>query len=149
MAEKDIIYFAKTSPNGKIPEKRDEDACYDLWSAEGEVTLRPYQTKLIDTGIATSFSPDYVAIIKERSSWGSKNVLLHAGVIDSGYRNSWKVCLTNLNDYAITLPEEKAIAQFMLIKLPKLTSKEVPYEELLTHGSERGINGFGSTDQKK
>ena len=144
----DIIYFAKVLPTAKIPTKREEDACYDLWSAEGAITLAPYETKLIDTGIATAFPSNYVAIIKERSSWGSKNILLHAGVINSGYRNSWKVCLTNLNEYPITLPTEKAIAQFLLIELPKLESQEVNYDQLLNFQSERGIKGFGSTDKK-
>ena len=144
----DIIYFAKVLPTATIPSKRDEDACYDLWSAEGAITLAPYETKLIETGIAAAFPSNYVAIIKERSSWGSKNILLHAGVIDSGYRNSWKVCLTNLNDYPVTLPSEKAIAQFLLIELPRLESQEVNYDRLLNFQSERGTKGFGSTDKK-
>ena len=141
-----VIKFAKCDPKAQIPHKRDEDACYDLWALDGDVVLQPGETKLVDTGIATAFDADWVAIIKERSSVGSKNVLLHCGVIDSGYRNSWKVCLTNLNDYAITLPKEKAIAQFLLIPVPDYDVEEYEYEELLNIKSERGLGGFGSTD---
>ena len=141
-----VIKFAKCDPKAKIPHKREEDACYDLWALDGDVVLQPGETKLVDTGIATAFDADWVAIIKERSSVGSKNILLHCGVIDSGYRNSWKVCLTNLNDYAITLPKEKAIAQFLLIPVPDYDVEEYEYEELLNIKSERGLGGFGSTD---
>ncbi len=140
------IKFAKCDPKARIPHKREEDACYDLWALDGDITLQPWETKLVDTGIATAFDADWVAIIKERSSVGSKNVLLHCGVIDSGYRNSWKVCLTNLNDYVITLPKEKAIAQFLLIPVPDYDVEEYEYEELLNIKSERGLGGFGSTD---
>ena len=140
------IKFAKCDPKARIPHKREEDACYDLWALDGDITLQPGETKLVDTGIATAFDADWVAIIKERSSVGSKNVLLHCGVIDSGYRNSWKVCLTNLNDYVITLPKEKAIAQFLLIPVPDYDVEEYEYEELLNIKSERGLGGFGSTD---
>lgn len=140
-----VIKFAKQNPNARIPSKREEDACFDLWAME-EVTLEAGETRLIDTGIATAFDADWVAIIKERSSVGSKNILLHCGVIDSGYRNSWKVCLTNLNDSPITLPKEKAIAQFMLIPVPDYDVEEYSYEELINIKSERGLGGFGSTD---
>lgn len=141
-----VIKFAKCDPKARIPQKREEDACYDLWALEGDIVLQPGETKLIDTGIATAFDADWVAIIKERSSVGSKNVLLHCGVIDSGYRNSWKICLTNLNDKPIILPKEKAIAQFLLIPVPDYDVEEYEYEELLKIKSERGLGGFGSTD---
>jgi len=140
------IKFAKVVEGATIPHKREEDACFDLWSAEGDVILQPGETKLVDTGIATAFDGDWVAIIKERSSVGSKNVLLHCGVIDSGYRNSWKVCLTNLNDKEIILPKEKAIAQFMLIPVPDYDVEEYNYDELMGITSQRGLGGFGSTD---
>ena len=140
-----VIKFAKQNPKARIPSKREEDACFDLCAME-EVTLEAGETRLIDTGIATAFDADWVAIIKERSSVGSKNVLLHCGVIDSGYRNSWKVCLTNLNDNPIILPKEKAIAQFMLIPVPDYDVEEYSYEELINIKSERGLGGFGSTD---
>ena len=141
------IKFAKCGEQAIIPSKREEDACFDLWMLDDIVTLSPGETKLIDTGIATAFDSDWVAIIKERSSVGSKNILLHCGVIDSGYRNSWKVCLTNLNTFPITLTKEKAIAQFMLIPVPQYDIEEYSYKELLNIKSERGMGGFGSTDK--
>ena len=139
------IKFAKVNPEARIPSKREEDACFDLWALE-DVVLEAGETKLIDTGIATAFDQDWVAIIKERSSIGSKNILLHCGVIDSGYRNSWKVCLTNLNTITTVIPKEKAIAQFMLIPVPDYDVEEYTYDELKNIKSERGLGGFGSTD---
>lgn len=141
------IKFAKCDERATIPSKREEDACFDIWMMDDEITIDSGETVLIDTGIATAFDADWVAIIKERSSIGSKNILLHCGVIDSGYRNSWKVCLTNLNYYPVTLKKEKAIAQFMLVPVPDYDIEEYAYEELLNIKSERGLGGFGSTDK--
>ena len=142
------IKFAKVYKGAKIPTKRNEDACFDLWGVqEKDIEIKPGETILVETGIATAFDPKWVAIIKERSSIGSKNILLHCGVIDSGYRNSWKVCLTNLNDYTVTLPKEKAIAQFMLVPVPEYDIEEYTYEELKKIDSLRGLGGFGSTDK--
>ena len=60
------IYFAKVRPDAIIPTKRQEDACYDLWTNE-EVILPPQIPIPVDTGIATAFDSDWVAVIKERS----------------------------------------------------------------------------------
>lgn len=143
-----VIKFAKTVETAVIPKKREEDACYDLWSATGEdVILPPHEVVKIDTGIASAFDPDWVADIKERSGHGSKGVAVRGGVIDSGYRDSWKVCLMNLTDKEIIIPKEKAIAQFMLIPVPDYDIEEYNYEELKNIKSERGLGGFGSTDK--
>ena len=36
--------------------------------------IEPHETVLVPTGIASAFSSDYVAIIKERGSTGSKGI---------------------------------------------------------------------------
>ena len=140
------IKFAKCNQEARIPTKRKEDACFDLWSCNEDVVLLPHEIKLVDIGIATAFSSDWVAIIKERSSVGSKGITVHCGVIDSGYRNSWKVCLQNNTNIEIVLPKEKAIAQFMMLPVPSYKVQEITYEELLAIESERGLGGFGSTN---
>jgi len=142
-----VIKFAKCRPEAVIPTKRVEDAAFDLWSAEGDVILPPHKVVMVDTGIASAFDSDFVAIIKERSGNGSKGIAVRAGVIDSGYRNSWKVCLMNVTDEEITIPKEKAIAQFMLLPVPDYDIEEYDYEDLKDIVSERGLGGFGSTDK--
>ena len=75
--KRDDLYFAKVKPEAIIPSKRDEDAAYDLYACfdEDYMVIAPHTTKLVPTGIATAFSPKWVAIIKERGSNGSKGML--------------------------------------------------------------------------
>lgn len=165
---KDIIYFAKTKPNAIIPSKRLEDGAFDVYACfdEDYRVILPHETELIPTGIASAFSTDYVAILKERGSTGSKGIGQRAGVVDSGYRGEWFCGITNHNsvpiiiikkgakvDEALNLamadsivyPYEKAICQCMMVEVPKLTIDEISYEELLKFESERGTGALGSS----
>lgn len=86
-------------------------------------------------------------------------------VIDSGYRGEWFVALTNHNDKdvyisknglalpswnmndAIVYPYEKAIAQAMVVPVPKINIEEISYEELKAISSERGTGKLGSSNK--
>ena len=122
-----------------------------------------WETKLIPTGIATAFSSKYYAQIQERGSTGSKGIKFGAGVIDSGFRGEWFVPITNCNSVDLVIakkdvviegyedqeyilyPYEKAIAQFVMIEVPKFIEREVSLEELQSIKSERGMGALGSS----
>ena len=82
------LLFAKVKEGAIIPTKTEENAGRDLYACfdEDYIVIHPLETKLIPTGIATAFSPNYYAQIQERGSTGSKGIKYGAGVIDSGYR---------------------------------------------------------------
>lgn len=158
------LAFAKVKPNAIIPSKREEDGAFDIYACfdEDYMVIQPHETKLIPTGIASAFSSDYVAILKERGSTGSKGIGQRCGVIDSGFRNEWFVPITNHNekpllitkedtkyleqDY-IVYPYSKAICQCMMVEVPKLVINEMKYEELLKIESERGLGCLGSSNK--
>jgi dUTP pyrophosphatase len=160
----DELYFAKVKPSAIIPSKRDEDAAYDIYACfdDDYLVIPPHKTILIPTGIATVFSPKWVALLRERGSNGSKGIAQRAGVIDSGYRGEWFVPLTNTNrvpvvivkkgvelplmyNDAIIYPYEKGIAQLLMVEVPKLRTKEISYEELQKYTSLRGTGALGSS----
>lgn len=163
------LLFAKVRPDAKIPTKRHEDAGRDLYPCfdEDYITIYPLETEVIPTGIATAFSPKYYAQIQERGSTGAKGIKYGAGVIDSGYRGEWFVPITNCNnnpiiiikkeyrdilnninsDGFIVYPYEKAIAQFVMIEVPKFEEREVTVDELQSIKSERGVGTLGSTNK--
>jgi len=160
MSEK--IYFAKVNTQGMIPSKREEDGAFDIYACfeEDHLLLEPHATKLIPTGIASAFSADYVAVLKERGSTGTKGIGQRCGVIDSGYRGEWFVPLTNHNDKplviakesvandfsdAIVYPYKKAIAQCLMVEVPKLVIEEIDHATLLEMASERGTGALGSS----
>ena len=160
----DELIFAKVKPDAIIPSKRDEDAAYDIYACfdDDYLVIPPHKTVLIPTGIATVFSPKWVALLRERGSNGSKGIAQRAGVIDSGYRGEWFVPLTNTNRIpvvivkkgvelplmykdAIIYPYEKGIAQLLMVEVPKLRTKEITHEELQKYTSERGTGALGSS----
>lgn len=169
------IKFAKVHPNAKIPTKRTEDAAMDVYACfdEDYIALQPHETKLIPTGIASSCNSDMAFILKERGSTGSKGIALRCGVVDSGYRGEWFVCLTNENTIPVIItklseedtiehyttrahqhmkkciiyPYSKAIAQVMVVPVPELYVEEISYEDLKQITSARGTGALGSSNK--
>ena len=158
------IYFAKMREGAILPSKREEDGAFDIYACfeEDYIVIAPSETKMISTGLASAFSADYVAILKERGSTGTKGMGQRAGVVDSGYRGEWFVPITNHNAKplvimkpdckeqelfkdAIIYSYEKAISQCIMVEVPKLSTVEVSYETLLTFESERGTGSLGSS----
>lgn len=151
--------------NAVIPTKRVEDGAFDIYACfdEDYIVIKAHETKMIPTGLASAFSADYVAILKERGSNGSKGIGQRAGVVDSGYRGEWFVPVTNHNtvpvvilketytgdqaifEGAILYPYEKGISQCIMVQVPKLQTEEISYEDLLRFESERGTGALGSS----
>lgn len=162
------IKFAKVKPDAKIPSKRKEDMGFDIYACfdESYMMIRPHETRLIPTGIASVYNADYGMVLKERGSTGSKGIAIRCGIIDSGFRNEWFVCLTNTTDRflyiskiderefeytypsnpkGIIYPYSKAIAQALVIPVPEVEVEEIPYGELKAIPSERGTGMLGSS----
>ncbi len=168
------IYFAKVRPTAKIPTKREEDAGYDIYAdfAEDTLVIKAHTTYAVPTGVASAFSKDYYVQVEERGSTGKIGLKKSAGVIDSGYRGEYLILLSNVNkkDVVITKksPEElgktfvsggkkhktnsciyypysKAIAQLIVLPVPKMQINEISYEDLMQISSERGTGLFGSS----
>lgn len=80
LKESDLL-FAKVKEGAIIPTKRDEDGCYDIYANfKGEnIVIQPHTNKLIPTGIATAFSPEYRLSIRERGSNTKSNLIVMAG----------------------------------------------------------------------
>jgi len=158
------IYFAKMREGAIIPSKRIEDGAFDIYACfdEDYIEIAPHETKMISTGLASAFSPMYVAILKERGSTGTKGIGQRAGVVDSGYRGEWFVPVTNHNaktlvimkkdctafegrEDVIIYPYEKGISQCIMVEVPRLSAEEITYEDLLKFESERGTGSLGSS----
>ncbi len=145
-----------------MPTKREEDGCYDLYIKKDFTTIiQPHETKLVPTGIRSSFNSKYRIAFRERGSNVKSGLIVMAGQIDSGFRGSWFVALYNSNsvpveitdlvteverteDY-VRVPVTKAICQFAVEKVPKVKLKQVPLDEILEDKSDRGTGCLGSS----
>ncbi|MEG2002751.1 MAG: dUTP pyrophosphatase [Clostridia bacterium] len=155
------IKFARLFDDVKLPTKRAEDAGFDIYARFDDdfITISPHQTYMFKTGIISAFSKDYVAIIKERGSTGTRGLGQRSGVIDSGYRGEWLIPLTNHNDVpfvvakninqnfgdAIVYPYDKAICQCLILELPDVQIEPVSVSDIQSIASTRGDGNLGSS----
>jgi len=118
------------------------DAGMDVYANES-VVITPGERRAVKTGFATEFSPDYVALVWDRSSMAlKKGVKTMAGVVDSGYRGEWMVVMINLGPEPVSINRGDKIAQAIFQQFA--TAEIALVEEL--NDSSRGVGGFGSTD---
>ena len=168
------LYVAKIRPDATVPTKREEDAGYDIYANfEGDTWVIPSLTTVpTPTGIAMACSSDYYIQVEERGSTGKIGLKKSAGVMDSGYRGEYFILLTNTNKKTVVIskkseeelgknfvcggkkyktkncivyPYSKAIAQLVVLPVPKMQSKEISYEELKNIPSLRGDGKYGSS----
>ena len=148
-----------------IPSKREGDAAYDIYAnfEQDNLVIMPHETKLIPTGLRSSFSKDLVIILKERGSTGSKGMGVRMGVIDSNFRGVWQVGITNHNEKPIVItkeektealeddyivyPYKKAICQAVVLQLPEVEVSAVPVEVIKNDTTERGEGMLGSSNK--
>ena len=120
------------------------DAGIDLYSAI-DCVLKPYDRKLIPSGIKLSIPEGYAGFVQPRSGLAIKNgiaIVNSPGLIDSGYRGEICVIMINLDkEMDFTIKKGDKICQLVIKKIEQANLIEV--EEL--DGSDRGEGGFGST----
>ena len=120
------------------------DAGLDLRSSE-DVTLEPFERRLISTGLAIAIPEGYAGFVQPRSGMALKHGLSMAntpGLIDSHYRGELKVIAINLDPREpISIKRGDRIAQLVIQQVPVVSLVEV--EEL--DETDRGTGGFGSS----
>lgn len=143
------VKVKKLHPDAQIPTYGTEGAAkFDIASIE-QVVVKAGETKLIRTGLAFEVPPGYFMQIVPRSGLSSKTKIRLSnspGTIDEDYRGEVKFILDNIlgkfpEDYIVKIGEK--LGQGSIEKYDKVEFEEV--EELSE--TERGENGFGSTDK--
>lgn len=120
------------------------DAGLDLRASE-DVVLKPFERRLISTGLAVAIPEGYAGYVQPRSGLALREGLSMAntpGLIDSHYRGELKVCAINLDPVKdIHIERGERIAQLVIL--------QVPFVKLVEKGelddTDRGAGGFGSS----
>lgn len=159
----ETVVFTKLRHGAKIPNKRREDAGYDIYPCFSDefITIAPHETKMIPTGLGSKIDKKYYFQLFERGSTGTKGIAQRCGVIDSGFRGEWFVPITNTtekelvisknamefeeNSDAMVYPYGKAICQAMLLPVPNVHVKEVTKSKFKSFASERSTGKLGSS----
>ena len=135
----------RLDPTVELPSYAYEgDAGLDLRSNE-DVTLAPFERRLISTGLAIAIPEGYAGFVQPRSGLALKQGLSMAntpGLIDAHYRGELKICAINLDPkVSIEVHRGDRIAQLVIQKVPVVQLQEV--DEL--DETDRGAGGFGSS----
>lgn len=149
-----IVKVKKLRPNSILPKSATPmSSGYDLYYIPSEnmgrdilymhnvITIKPFQTVLIPTGIAIEPSSEIWCAIHGRSSLNKKGILVHTGIIDNDYRGEIMVVATNLSENTMFIEPYQKIAQLVFYDLVQVSFKEA--KEL--SDTSRGTGGFGST----
>ena len=120
------------------------DAGLDLRSSE-DVVLRPFERRLISTGLAIAIPDGYAGFVQPRSGLALKRGLSMAntpGLVDAHYRGELKVCAINLDPAKdIVISRGERIAQLVIQRVPTVSLKELDKLDQ----TDRGAAGFGSS----
>ncbi len=135
----------RLDPTVELPSYAYEgDAGLDLRSNE-DVTLAPFERKLVGTGLAIAIPEGFAGFVQPRSGLALREGLSMAntpGLIDAHYRGELKVCAINLDpSKSIHIERGERIAQLVIKKVPAVSLQEV--DEL--DETDRGVGGFGSS----
>ena len=108
------------------------------------VELKPFERKLIPTGLYIALPEGYEAQLRPRSGLALKHgltLLNTPGTIDADYRGEIGVILVNLATEPFTIADGERICQMVIA-----THAHVEWEAVETlDETERGAGGFGHT----
>lgn len=145
MSDRIKLPIKRLEPSVELPSYAyDGDAGLDLRSNE-DVTLEPFERRLVATGLAIAIPDGYAGFVQPRSGLALREGLSMAntpGLIDAHYRGELKVCAINLDPHnPIHIERGERIAQLVIQKVPVVELEEV--DEL--DETDRGCGGFGSS----
>jgi len=118
-------------------------AGYDVASAE-EVTLAPFERRLVKTGFSFAIPAGFEMQVRPRSGLALKHGVTlpnTPATIDSDYRGELMIAMINLGEEPFAISRGMRIAQLIIarVEAPALVEvRELP-------ATVRGAGGFGST----
>ena len=139
------VNIKRLDPTVELPKyAHPTDAGLDLRANE-DCTLKPFERRLVSTGLAIALPDGYAGFVQPRSGLAIKqglSIVNTPGLIDAHYRGELKVILINLDPTNnIQINKGDRIAQ--LVILPFLAAEFSDADTL--DETDRGAGGFGST----
>ena len=137
------IIVQRLDVNAKLPAKPKSlfDAGWDVYPLKRSV-IPKHGDALIGTGLKVKIPNGYCIQVNPRSGKAVKNKLVvGARVIDAPYRGELKIHIFNHSDEDYEVSPHDPIAQLLI-----LPCAGIMYEGVIDDITERGEDGFGSTD---
>ena len=134
-----------------IKELKSKNPVIHLDKKNKRITLCPQESIIVPSGIKVNIPHGYALMAKNRSGNGSKLKLTKmAQLIDETYMNEIYMNVLNAGTERICLVEGMKLLQFALVPVSyePMEFCETEEEVFENYSSERGLDGFGSTDKK-
>lgn len=146
MKQSVMLKIKKLKHNISLPSYATEGAAgMDLTAAlSSAVEFKPFERKLIPTGIIIELPANYEAQVRPRSGLAIKHGLTLincVGTIDEDYRGEVCVPMVNLSQECYTINPGDRIAQMVISPVQKV---EIAVVEEISE-TQRACGGFGST----
>ncbi len=140
------IKIKKLHPDAVIPHYAHEgDAGMDIYSVEDTV-IPAGERKIIKTGIAMEYSPEYTTLIWDKSGMAANfGIKVMGGVFEHIYKGEYMIILLNTSKEDYQVKKGQKIAQVLVQPIVHAEVEEV--DEL--ENSSRGEGRFGSTGLEK
>lgn len=109
-----------------------------------DIILKPFDRKLIPTGLYMEIPDGYEGQIRARSGLAIKHgisLVNGIGTIDSDYRGEIKIILINLGQEDYIVKNGDRIAQFIVNKYERIEFENIEVLE----DTDRNVGGFGHT----
>lgn len=144
------VQLKKFKPNAVVPEYKTEGAAaFDLAACipEGEVFyVRPQETRKVPTGVGIFLQDQKFGLfVWERSGLSSTGIARRGGLIDADYQGEIMVTLTNHTSEYLYVKTGDRVGQAVIQEVYRASFEVVEEFPIVT---ERGENGFGSTDKQ-
>jgi deoxyuridine 5'-triphosphate nucleotidohydrolase len=123
---------------------------YYIIENEKKILIGAHERILIPSGIKIKGHEGIALNAHNKSGVGSKKGLDRlAEVVDEGYQGEIHINLVNTSNYMIEILEGEKIVQWLEVHVDNSTLVEVSQDELFPEISDRGANGFGSSNKTK
>lgn len=109
-------------------------------------TLPPGGSIFIPSGIIVKMHPDWFMKFENKSGWAKKGLMVGCTIVDPDYQGEVHINLWNVGHDTITLKAGEKIVQAIFYHKPNIKIHEIERrEELFASSSQRGAQGFGSS----
>lgn len=136
--------WVQLQPDGQMPVRKHADDCaFDLFVSQ-TTKIEVGQIRDVPAGCSLQLPEGVWGLVLGRSSTSrTHKLLVHPGVIDTGYRGEMFIQVENIGEAEFLAEAGMRLGQ--IIPLPNLAARMAAVQTVVLEPSERGPAGFGST----
>ena len=121
----------------------------DDYNNGAEFSILPHNNLVIPSGIVLAVPIGWSLVFMNKSSVGSKGILVGACVVDAGYPDEVHISLVNNSEDEVWFKPGQKIVQGLILPVPDTNVVETPHTDVdrLNEIASTRTGGFGSTGQ--